>query len=422
MNVHIVLNFIGYILRLEGVTMLPCIGIALYKGETEAMWAFAATVVLLLAASVALLHKKAKSKAIFVKEGFLIVSLSWIMISFFGALPFFMSGAIPNFFDCIFETVSGFTTTGASILTDVEALPMSILYWRSFTHWLGGMGVLVLILSFVPLTKGSGDSFHILQAETTGPNIGKLAPKMHHTVIILYSIYMVMTILEVVLLAAGGMPLFDSICNAFATAGTGGFAIKNASIAAYDSFYLQGVISVFMMLFGVNFTVFSMIVIGKVSKALRNEELRVYLGILFTSVVVITINVLPLFDSAFEAVHHSFFQVSSVMTTTGFCTTDYNMWPQLSKFVLFFLMFVGASAGSTGGGIKVSRCLILFKSIKNGLLKQLHPRSVKTIQMDGREMDEGIVRNVNVFFVTYIIICMVSMLLISLENFSFETT
>lgn len=422
MNIRAIGFFLGHILRLEALFMLPAMGISFYQGERAAAWAFLVTILAVVVVSVLLLLQKPLDMGIHSKEGFVTVALSWIIISLFGALPFWLSGSIPGFVDAFFETVSGFTTTGASILTDVEALPMGMLYWRSFTHWLGGMGVLVFMLAVVPMSRGSGDSLHLLRAESPGPVVGKLAPKMHRTARILYAIYVAMTVVQIVLLLLGGMPLFDSITVAFGTAGTGGFAITNNSIAAYDSYYLQGVISIFMALFGVNFGVYYLILAGDIRQALRSEELRTYAGIMLGATILITINVAPQFATLFDAFHHSFFQVSSIMTTTGFATADFNLWPEFSRYLLVVLMVLGASAGSTGGGIKTARVIILWKSVKSGIQKMLHPRSVKVMKMDGKVIDESVVAGVGVFMASYCIIAAVSMGLVALDNFSMEAT
>lgn len=423
MNYRAIIYYIGHILRLEALFMLPAVLIAILRQEVSSTIGFAATIGgLLLLSALMLLRKPQKERGIYAREGFVTVALAWILMSLFGALPFYISGAIPSLIDCWFETVSGFTTTGATILSNVEALPMSMLYWRSFTHWLGGMGVLVFMLAIVPMSKGSGVSFHFLRAESPGPVTGKLVPKMLNSARILYTIYVVMTVVEIVLLLLGGMPLFDSVTTAFGTAGTGGFSVRNASIAAYDSFYLQGVVSVFMVLFGVNFNIFYLLLLGEVSQALRNEELRLYLGIIIVSTAAIAINISPLFGNAFEAFHHAFFQVSSIITTTGFATVDFNLWPEFSRFLLLLLMVVGACAGSTGGGVKVSRALIAWKSTRSEMQKLLHPRSVKVMKLDGKVLDDSVVRGVNVFLVSYALITILSMLLVSIDNYSSETT
>jgi len=422
MNHYAIFYFLGYILRLESILLLPSLLISLYQGEWSAFRALIVTVLLAAGLSLLSLWCKRKDHSIAHREGFVIVALSWIIMSLIGALPFTLSGYIPNYLDAVFETVSGFTTTGASILTNVEALPMSLLFWRSFTHWVGGMGILVFVLAIVPMSKGKGDSLHVLRAESPGPSVGKLSSTMRHTARTLYTIYIAMTLLEVILLLLGGMPLFDSLVNSFATAGTGGFAIKNASIAAYDSYYLQGVIGVFMMLFGINFNIYYLILIGRFSQAVRSEEVRVYLGIIALSTTIIAFNIKDMCLNLFDAFHHSFFQVSTIITTTGFATADFNQWPQLSRCILVVLMIAGACAGSTGGGIKTARVILLWKCVKSTVQKMLHPRSVKVIKMDDKPVEADVLDGTQSFMIVYSLIAIVSMLLISLDNFDFETT
>ena len=422
MNLRAIAIYIGHILKLEGLFMIPALVIALGCGEKPAIWAFVITILLLQILGFLLTRVSVSIKSIYAREGFVTVALGWIAISFFGALPFFISGSIPNFMDCWFETVSGFTTTGASILTEIESLPKSILYWRSFTNWLGGMGVLVFMLAVVPHSQGSGETLHLFRAESPGPTVGKLSPTIRVTTRILYGIYLVLTIIEIVLLLAGGMPLFDALTHAFATAGTGGFSIMNSSVAAYDSAYLQAVIGIFMVLFGVNFNIFYLLIIGKVGLAFKNEEFRAYLGIFTIAVIIIAFDIRSIYAGFGKAFLDSFFQVSSIMTTTGFATADFNLWPQLSRYILVGLMIIGASAGSTGGGIKVMRLLILGKSAKSEILTLAHPRAVRPPRMDGKKIEDGVVRGTYAFMTVYGFICVVSMGIITLDNFSMETT
>ena len=437
MNIKAIGFYIGHILWIEGVLLVPALLIALFRHEQSALRAIGITILILMLLSMALLtlgrrgpfwkrRRNAEDsrfgEGIHAREGFVITALGWIVISLFGALPFYLSGVIPGFINCWFETVSGFTTTGATILSEIEALPMSLLYWRSFTHWIGGMGVLVFLLAIIPLSKGNGETFHLLRAESPGPSVGKLTPTMRHTARLLYAIYVALTVIMIGFLLAGGMPLFDSIVHAFATAGTGGFSIKNASIAAYDSHYLQTVIAVFMVLFGVNFNVFYLILCKRASQALRSEELRVYLGILFGATVIIAFNTLPQFSSLGDAFHHSFFQVASIMTTTGFSTVDFNLWPELSRMILVALTIIGACAGSTGGGIKVARAIILWKSLKSEMQRMLRPRTVKVVCMDGKQLDEHVIRGVFAYMTAFIAVCLLSILCISIENYDMETT
>lgn len=435
MNIKAIGFYIGHILRIEGVLLVPALLIAMYRQELRAFQGFGITILAVLVVGMLLLflcssrEGKAEGKwnahfggDIHAKEGFVITALGWVMLSFFGALPFFISGAIPRFIDCWFETVSGFTTTGATILREIEGLPMSILYWRSFTHWIGGMGVLVFLLAIIPMSKGTGETFHILRAESPGPSVGKLTPRLRHTARILYLIYVGLTVFMVIMLLFGGMPIFDAITTAFGTAGTGGFAIKNASIAAYDSVYLQMVIAVFMMLFGINFNVFYLLLCGKAAQAFKNEELRLYLGIIITATLTIAINIMPQFSGFGKALQHSFFQVASIMTTTGFATQDFNLWPELSRMILVFLTIIGACAGSTGGGIKVARFVILGKSLKSSMQRMLRPRTVKAVCMDGKPLDDLVVHGVFAYMTAFVFICLVSILVIAFENFDMETT
>ncbi len=422
MNIRAVITYLAYIMRIEAIAMVPALLIAVGEKDTNCVVAFAAVIAGLLLLSLVTVFTKTEKKNILTREGVMITALSWILISLFGALPFYISGWIPSYIDCVFETVSGFTTTGASILTEIESLPRSLLYWRSFTHWLGGMGVLVFMLAIVSLSKNSGTSIYIMQAESPGPTTDKLVPKLKNTASTLYIIYFALTVLQILLLIVGGMPVFDSFIHAFGTAGTGGFSSMNASVGAYDSYYLQGVISVFMILFGINFNVYYLIICKQFKKAVKNGELMLYLGIILVSTLVIAANIYPLFGNIFDSLHHSFFQVSTIITTTGYATADFNLWPQLSKSILLFLMFAGACAGSTGGGIKTVRLLILLKSIRIGLQKRLHPHSVKVMKVSGKAVSDDVVKGVFVYLTIYVAIVIVSVLLISVDNMDFETT
>ena len=355
----------------------------------------------------------------FAKEGFVSVALSWIVLSFFGAMPFYLSGEIPRFEDAMFEVISGFTTTGSSILTDVESLSQCMIMWRSFTHWIGGMGVLVFILSILPLAGGY--NMYIMKAESPGPSVGKLVPRVRSTAKILYTIYLFMTVLQIILLLIGGMPLFDSLAISFGTAGTGGFGIKNSSMAFYDSYYLQGVVTVFMILFGINFNVYHLLLTRHPKEAFRCEEARAYLGIITASVLFITFNIRGSFGSLFSAFHHAAFQVASIITTTGYSTVDFDLWPEFSKGILVALMFIGACAGSTGGGFKVSRVVILLKAVKKELGSLIHPRSVKVLKLDGKPIEHNVLRSINTFLCAYIVIFTFSVLIVSLDNFDFAT-
>lgn len=407
----------------EAAVMLPAMLISLCAGEEKSWMAFLATIVLLVVLSLAILFLTRKSKqSMGAREGFIAVSGSWIIVSIFGALPFYFSSVFESFVDCWFEAVSGFTTTGATVCTNVDSLPMGINYWRCFTHWLGGMGILVFLLAIIPLNKDSGNSIHLLRAESPGPLVGKISPKLRSTARILYLIYIALTIVEIILLLVGGMPLFDSVVNSFATAGTGGFAIKSASIGAYNSYYLQGVIAVFMMIFGINFNIFYFILIGSFSQVLKDEELRAYIGIMVGAALLMAIDIAKAFPSFFQAFHHAFFQSASIMTSTGFTTLDFNQWPTFSKAVILFLMFVGASAGSTGGGLKISRVIILLKSIKAELQRLLHPRSVKLVKMSGKAIGDNVSRSVMVYFSVFMAIYLLSVLLVAINGFDVETT
>lgn len=417
MNYSIIIYIIGWILKLEAAFMLlPCITALVYREKTGFVFLF--TMILCLAAGIPLTLKKPKQKAFYTKEGFVTVALSWIVLSVMGAVPFVLSGAIPHPIDALFETVSGFTTTGASILSDVECLPHCILIWRSFTHWIGGMGVLVFILSLLPLTGGY--HMNLMKAESPGPSVGKLVPKVQSTAKILYSIYLGLTLLQIIFLLCGKMPLFDTLCTAFGTAGTGGFGIKNDSMGGY-SIYIQVVVTVFMILFGINFNVYFFLLTKKFAQAFKSEEVRYYLGIIAVAIVIITFNVRHMFGSVGKALQQVSFQVGSIITTTGFATTDFNMWPQVSKTILIILMFVGACAGSTGGGIKVSRFVILCKTIRKELHLYIHPNAVKKIKMDQKVIPHEVVRATNIFLIVYVLIFFGSVFLIAFDNFDYTT-
>ena len=390
---------------------LPGITAVIY-GETSG-FAFLITIIICLALGIPLTWKKPSKKAFYTKEGFVTVALSWIVLSIMGALPFIFSGSIPNPVDAIFETVSGFTTTGASILADVEILPHCVLIWRSFTHWIGGMGVLVFIIAIVPLSGGS--NINLMRAESPGPSVGKLVPKVRHTARILYIIYFGLTLLEFIILVMAKMPVFDAVNTSFATAGTGGFGIKNDSIGSY-SVAIQWIVTIFMILFGVNFNAYYLLFFGSIKKALSMEEVRVYFGIILAAITAITINIYSMCSGVWDAITKSAFQVGSIITTTGFSTTDFNLWPQTSKTILVLLMFVGACAGSTGGGIKVSRFVILIKTIIKELNSYIHPRSVKKIKVEGKPVEHEVIRSVNVYMITFILTFVVSVFLVSLEG------
>lgn len=417
MNRKMILSITGSILIAEAAMLLLPMIVSLVYGEA---CAFPFAVTALGAAIVGLVLRRlcrAKDSTLYAKDGFVTVALSWLAVSLVGAVPFVLSGAIPNYVDALFETVSGFTTTGATILTDVEALPHGLLFWRSFTHWIGGMGVLVFILAIVPSVSDS--SIHILRAEMPGPVVGKLVPRARDTASILYGIYLGMTALEIVLLLCGGMPIFDSVVHAFGTAGTGGFGIKADSIAGYSA-YLQWVITVFMILFGVNFNLYYLILIRRFRSAAQSTELWSYFGIIGVAVAAVAWNIRGLYSAA-DAVRHSAFQVASIITTTGFSTVDFDAWPQFSRAVLLLLMVVGACAGSTGGGLKVSRVVMLFKMVRKEIRVLLRPRTVSAVSMEGKPVDQTTLGSVGTYLACYVFCSVALFLAVSLEPFPLET-
>ena len=422
MNYKMMGRFIAQIILIEMVFLLPALAISLGCGEQDAIFGFLCTLAIMAVLSGILFIICRKSGRLFgAREGLVCVGLSWIILSLLGCLPFFLSGRIPSFVDAFFETVSGFTTTGASILSDVESLPKGLLYWRSFTHWVGGMGVLVFLLAIsTGGEQGKGFTMHLMRAESPGPDVGKLVPKMKQTAIILYSIYVVMTVLNVILLLVGKMPLFDAVCTAFGTAGTGGFGIKNDSMAGYST-YIQIVTTVFMFLFGVNFSCYYLLLLKQIRGVFKDEELRLYIGIAVTAVILITANIYQSYSHLGLALKDAAFQVSSIMTTTGFSTCDFDLWPSFSKAILLMLMVVGACAGSTGGGIKVARVLLIFKSLQRNIRKILNPRKVMVVRNNGRAVDEKVLDNTNAYLSAYIIIIVLSALIISLDGFSTGT-
>ena len=419
MNYRVVLNLLGKILLIEAAFMALPILVALLYGESS--WIYFLVPMLgagLIGAGLSRL--RTPSESLYAKEGFVTVGMGWVLLSLIGALPFFLSRQIPHYVDAVFESISGFTTTGASILTDVEALDHCMLFWRSFTNWLGGMGVLVFMLAIMP--NANGQAIHLLRAESPGPIVSKVMPKMRNSAAALYLIYLCLTLLEIGLLLAGGMPLFDSLCASFSTAGTGGFSIWNTSIAHYDSYYLQMVIAVFMALFGINFNVFFLVLICRPLAALRSSEFRWYIAILLGATVLVTCNTLSLSASVYDAFHHAFFTVSSIMTTTGFCTANFDTWPELSRVILVFLMFIGSCAGSTAGGLKVSRLVILVKHALCELRRMVHPRAVNVLMMDGKRVPDETLHGVTTYLLLYLFTVVVSILLVSLDNFSTTTT
>lgn len=420
MNYSVVFKIIGHVIKYELLLMIIPLIVALYYNQGDAI-SFVSSILIMIPISIILCKIKPKNETIYAKEGFFIVGISWVIVSMFGALPFVLSGTIPSFIDAFFETSSGFTTTGASILTEIQSLPKGILFWRSFTHWIGGMGVLIFILALMP-TLGS-NTIHLLKAESPGPSPGKIVPRIKKTAKILYIIYFVLTIIETILLKIAGMSLYDSIIHAMGTAGTGGFSNMNSSVAAYDSWQIDAIITVFMLIFGVNFTLYYQIYIGNIKEALKSEELKYYIGIVLVSIILIAINIMPINSGSFvESFRQSSFQVASVVTTTGYATADFNLWPTLSKIILFLLMLMGASAGSTGGGIKTIRFVVIFKAIKREISKILHPRMVKTVKIDGKSVEEETIKSIYLFIILYAIIALGATLIVALDGFDMVTT
>lgn len=412
MNSSMIRYILGHIIKLEGFFLfLPCVIALIYK-ENEGFIYLAISIVCILF-GILLSYKKPSNTVFYLKEGCIATSLSWITLSIFGALPFLLTGEISSFTDAMFETISGFTTTGASILNDVEALSHCSLFWRSFTHWIGGMGVLVFLLAVIPMSGGS--HINLLRAESPGPSVGKLVPKMRHTARILYLIYFVLTIIQFILLLIAQMPWFDALCITIGTAGTGGFGILNTSIASY-SVAVQWITTIFMILYGINFNAYYLILFGHIKKAFKMEEIRTFLGIIIVAVIIITTDILHMCENLFDAVTKAAFQVASIISSTGFATADFDMWPTMSKTILVLLMFIGACAGSTGGGIKVSRFVIQFKAIRRELHSYIHPKSVEHITMDEKEIEPNVLRSVSMYMFTFCAIFIASLLIISLEE------
>lgn len=419
MNRRMVLFLIGQMMKIEALLMLlPFITALIYKESCATAFAITIAVTFVCAFAITIFSKPA-NKVIYAKDGFVIVAMTWIILSCFGALPFVISGEIPSFIDAFFETVSGFTTTGASILTNVEAMSHGLLFWRSFTHWIGGMGVLVFIMAINP--NVSDRSIHIMRAEMPGPIVGKLLPRTKDTAKVLYLIYIVMTVAEIIFLLLGKMSLFEAVTHAFGTAGTGGFGVKADSIAGYSP-YLQWVITIFMLLFGVNFNIYFLLLVKRMVSALKSTELWTYLGIVVASIAAISINIYPIYENVSEALRYAAFQVSSIITTTGFATADFNLWPTFSKGILLILMLVGACAGSTGGGFKVSRIIILIKAIKREFTHLLHPRTVKVIRYEGKKLDEQTTHSVLTYLAIYSICLLATSLVLFIEPFDIETS
>ena len=420
MNYKMMGRFLAQILSIEGIFMIPAFAISAAYGERGAAQSFLVAMAV-IAAVVAILFRVSRGapSAFYAKEGLVCVAISWVAMSLVGCLPFYLSQEIPRFVDAFFEIVSGFTTTGASIVPEVEKLSHGILYWRSFSHWVGGMGVLVFLLAFTG-GKGQGFTMHLLRAESPGPNVGKLVPKMRTTAAILYLIYIGMTLINIVFLLLGDMPLFDAVCTAFGTAGTGGFGIKNDSIAGYSP-YLQNVTTVFMILFGINFSCYYLILMRQFKSVFKDEELRLYIGIILISTVLIVLDVRDYYGTLGETVRHAAFQVGSIITTTGYATTDFDLWPAFSKTILLLLMVSGACAGSTGGGIKVARILLLFKVLRRNIRQTLNSRKVQVVRNNGSVVDEKILDNTNAYLAAYVIILFAVFVIISLDGFSVGT-
>ena len=408
-----------WVVKLEGVLLILPVFAALIYGEAKTAWIYFATAVFLTAAGILFTIKKPEDAEIYRRDGCVIVALGWIIFCLLGAVPFVLTGDIPSYINAFFETVSGCTTTGASILPDVEALSHAGLFWRSLTHWIGGMGVLVFLLILVPVKNGS--QMNLMKAESPGPDVSKFVPRFRDTAALLYKIYIIMTAAQAIILLITGMAPFDALCITFGTAGTGGFAVLNSGVAAYTPLQ-QWIIAVFMMLFGVNFMFYYLLLIRKGRVAVKMEEVKAYFIIIAAATAGIAFCIRGSFDTAEETLRHSFFQVTSIMTTTGFASTDFNLWPSFAKMILMLLMFIGACAGSTGGGIKVSRIMLTVKAVNREAYSMIHPRSIRRIRMNGHAIDNEMVRSVLTYLSTYVIIFALSLLIISLNGFSFETT
>ena len=411
---------LGKMLGVEALVLCIPAAVSLIYGETSDMAAFGITSAVLCVFFLLFGRKKPENGRIYGEDGLVIVAAAWILWSVFGALPFYLSREIPSYVDALFETVSGFTTTGSTILTDIEALSYGMNFWRCLTHWIGGMGVLVFVMVVTSLDDKS--SMHLMRAEVPGPEADKLVPKARETAKLLYAMYLALTVAEIIFLLAGGMNLYDSIIHSFSTAGTGGFANHNSSVAYYDSAYIDGVITVFMILFGINFNMYFLLLIKDVKSVWKNEEVRAYLGIIVAATLVITCNVLSIYKEPLKAFRYSIFQVASIITTTGFATADFNLWPELSKCILLLIMVIGACAGSTGGGVKVSRFLILWKSILKQVKGMLHPKSVNVVKVNGKKISNETLQGVYAYFSAYVFVFGISVLLVALDNFDFATT
>jgi trk system potassium uptake protein TrkH len=419
MNKRMVVYILGKLMGIEGVLMLIPGIVSILNGEREAI-DFFATSTLLFVLFLIFGRKKPENSGIYAKEGFVIVAFTWVLWSLFGCIPYLMSGSIPTFIDAFFETVSGFSTTGATILNDLVNLPQGMLFWRSFTHWIGGMGVLVFVLAFIPLTEKR--SVHLLRAEVPGPTVNKIVPKVSSTAKILYGIYILLSIILTIMLMCGGMSLFDSLIHMFSTAGTGGFSNRIDSIAHYDSAYIEGVLVLFMVLFGINFNILYLFIIKKFSIAFKSEEVRVYLGVILFATIAIAINILGIYETPIKALRYAVFQVVSIITSTGYATADYELWPMFSKSILLGIMIIGACAGSTGGGIKTSRLIILVKTVRHEIKHILHPQSVSIVTIDKKRVSGEVIHGVYIYFIVYVIMLVLSVLLVSIQNLDFATT
>ena len=421
MNFKIMGRFSAQIVAIEAAFMVPALLISLGYGEWPAVKAFAITIGIMLALSGICYALCRRAEKLFgAREGLVCVALSWVVMSLLGALPFVLSGQVSHYVDALFEIISGFTTTGASVIADVEGLFKGLLYWRSFSHWIGGMGVLVFLLAILPGSGGSGFTMHLLRAESPGPDVGKLVPKMRQTALILYVIYIVLTVVNVIFLLCGGMHWLHALCTAFGTAGTGGFGIFNDSLGSVSP-YIQNVTTVFMFLFGINFSCFYLILLGKFRSVWKDEELRLYIGLAVASVIGLVLTIRPLYATLEETIRHAAFQVSSIMTTTGYTTTDYDVWPAFAKAILLMLMLIGACAGSTGGGLKCMRVLLLFKVLRRNIRQILNPRKVLVVRSNDKVVDEKVLANTNAYFAAYVIILVLCTLVLSLDGFSLET-
>lgn len=419
MNKSIVFHYLSKIMLVGSATfLLPCI-VSLYYKEFECAISFFIVAFAVAIISLPLAIIKPKNKHMYAREGLVIVALMWVIYPIFGALPFYISGAIPNFIDAIFESISGFTTTGSTILTDIENLPNGILFWRTFTHWIGGMGVLVFAIAIFP---SSNDSMYLMRAECAGPQVGKIVPKGKNSARYLYSIYLGLTVLTTIFLILGGMPVFDSICHAMSTAGTGGFGLKNNSVVYYNSTYIDVVLTISMLLFGINFNMYYFLITKRLKDVFKNTELRVYLLIILISIILITIEIYPIYENVFTSLRFSSFQVVSIISSTGLATADYCQWSMLSQTILVILMFIGGCAGSTSGGLKVQRFIIMFKSAKKSIKQTLNPKSINIVTSDDKFLDISIVHGVHAYLIIYLGFFLISLLLISLNNVDFSTS